>query len=272
MRRGLFSQVWFQILLLGLSLFVASEQALRLTGNRNFAPTVVLLGAFAIPASVVAYFNRREHEADSHFHSLPQSLLIICFMVGGVLGIVAAGVLEFAILRKLGIGLMFAVGLIEESAKLIVPLVLLGRWHYRSESDGLLFGISAGMGFAALETAGYGLVALIDSQGNLGMMEQVLLFRGLISPMGHATWTGLVCAVMWRERARHNTVFTRPVVWTFVLVVFLHALWNTGSLFMNDWSLPVVYGVVGGTSLLLLLRATGRAMRSRPTREVMEGA
>ena len=62
--------------------------------------------------------------------------------------------------------------------------------------------ITAGMGFAALETVGYGLLAFTQRQGSLGSVEQTLLLRGLLSPAGHVAWTGLVCAVLWRERPK----------------------------------------------------------------------
>jgi protease PrsW len=52
------------------------------------------------------------------------------------------------------------------------------------------------MGFAALETMGYGFVTLLASRGNLALLEEALLARGLASPAGHAAWTGLVCAVL----------------------------------------------------------------------------
>jgi len=62
--------------------------------------------------------------------------------------------------------------------------------------------IAAGMGFAALETMGYGLVSFMQSRGDILILQQVLLIRGLLSPAGHAAWTGFVCAVLWRERER----------------------------------------------------------------------
>jgi len=83
------------------------------------------------------------------------------------------------------------------------------------------------MGFAALETMGYGLVALIRSQGDVGVLEEVLLIRGLLSPVGHATWTGLICAVLWHKREQ------------------------TGL-------------IIGGASLALLIRQVREARRSIP--------
>src|SRR3712207_285958 len=49
---------------------------------------------------------------------------------------------------------------------------------------------------------GYGFVSLLSSKDNLGVLDEVLLVRGLTSPAGHMAWTGLVCAVLWRERLK----------------------------------------------------------------------
>lgn len=203
-------------------LFIATEQALLVTGNPNFVPTIILLGAFVVPITFVAYFY--EHVMDRDI-SLP--LLTSCFFVGGVVGLTAAGFLEYATLRSLSLPGLFGVGLIEESAKLIFPIGMYLSWRYRHEADGLLFGVAAGMGFAALETMGYGLVTLMQSQGDVGSLLQVLLIRGLLSPAGHAAWTGFVCAVLWRERERAGRItLNLQVAGAFLLAVALHSLWN----------------------------------------------
>ena len=89
-------------------------------------------------------------------------------------------------------------------------------------------GVTTAAGFAALETMGYGFVSLLQSKGNLGVLDEVLLVRGLSSPAGHMSWTGLVCAVLWRERlkAGHTTLNWR-VGGAFLTAVILHALWDT---------------------------------------------
>ncbi len=155
MKNRLFRKRWLQILFGGILLFVVTERVFVVTTNPNFLPTLLLLGAFVVPATFVAYFY--EHVRDRDI-SLP--LLTACFLVGGVLGIVAAGLIEFATLRNLGILSLFGVGLIEESVKLIFPIAMYLSWRVRHEADGLLFGVAVGMGFAALETMGFGLVSL----------------------------------------------------------------------------------------------------------------
>ncbi len=216
-----FRQAWFQILIVGIVLFVVTEQALATTNNPNFFPAVILIGAFVMPVTFVTYFY--EHVRDRDI-SMP--LLTTCFIVGGLLGLVAAGFLEYGTLRSLSVSSLFAVGLIEESMKLIFPIVMFVSWKYRHEADGLLFGVAAGMGFAALETMGYALVSFIQSRGDLGTLQQVLLLRGLLSPAGHAAWTGLVCSALWRQRERTGHPFGLSIVGAFLLAVTLHGSWD----------------------------------------------
>jgi len=255
MKLKFFNQRWLQILLGGVLLFIITEEALRITNNPNLFPTVILLGAFVVPVAFVTYFY--EHVRDRDI-SLP--LLITCFFVGGILGLIAAGILEYETLRNLGILGLFGVGLIEESVKLIFPIAMYIGWRYRHEADGLLFGIAAGMGFAALETMGYGLVSLIQSQGDMGTLQQVLLIRGLFSPAGHAAWTGFVCAVLWRERERKGRgMLNFAVGGAFILAVVLHAAWDIinslGGQTLIPFAIVVISNVVIATiSLTLVIR------------------
>ncbi len=213
---------WFQIFLGGVLLFILTDQALRITNNPNFFPTVILLGAFVIPVTFITYFYEYVRDRD-----ISQPLLTTTFLVGGVLGLAAAGLLEFGTLQSLSIPGLFGVGLIEESAKLIFPVAMYAGWRYQHEADGLLFGIAAGMGFAAFETMGYGLTTLIQSGGNVGVLEQVLFFRGFLSPAGHAAWTGFICAILWHERQKKGHITVNfNVIGAFIIAVILHSLWN----------------------------------------------
>lgn len=256
-------QPWLHILVVGIFLFTATEQALRITGNPNYFPTVLLLGAFVVPVAFVVYFY--EHVRHREI-SMP--LLTTCFIVGGVLGLIAAGILEYGTLRGLGILALFGVGLIEESVKLIFPIIMYIGWRYRHEADGLLFGIAAGMGFAALETMGYGLVTFIRSQGDIGILQQVLLVRGFLSPAGHAAWTGFICAVLWRERERRGRVAINwAVVGAFILAIVLHALWNIVNSIGGPTAAQFIVVMIGSVtiaaiSLVLVIRRYREAKRS----------
>ena len=179
-----------------------------------------------------------------------------------------SGLLEYDLLRDLGIFVLLGVGLIEEGAKLLLPLVFYFIGRYRSEASGILLGIASAMGFAALETMGYGFVTLLASRGNLALLEEALLARGLASPAGHAAWTGLVCAVLWRERQRTGaTVINARIVGAFATAVILHALWDTfnglrGATFVDWASIELLSLAVAVVSLVLLVRRVREASRS----------
>jgi RsiW-degrading membrane proteinase PrsW (M82 family) len=176
---------WLQIFFSGLVLLYLVERTLLATQNLNLVPSVLLLGAFLVPVTFTTYLYERLPEWE-----VPLPPLAICFVWGGALGVVVAGTLEYDLLRSLGVLALLGVGLIEEGAKLIFPLIFYFLGRYRSEGTGILFGVSTAMGFAALETMGYGFVTLLKSQGNLAALDEVLLARGLMSPAGHAAWTG----------------------------------------------------------------------------------
>jgi RsiW-degrading membrane proteinase PrsW (M82 family) len=97
-----------------------------------------------------AYVYERDHE-------VPSYMLLWCFIAGGALGVIAASVLEYRTILALGAMPTLAIGLIEESCKLDVPVLFFLMARHRREIDGLPFGVASGLGFAALESMGYGL-------------------------------------------------------------------------------------------------------------------
>jgi RsiW-degrading membrane proteinase PrsW (M82 family) len=261
----MFNRRWFQILISGVVLFFIAEQMLRSSGNTNFLPAVILLGALVVPVSFVTYFYGQERLLDKNIHGgTPLKTAALNFSVGGLIGVIVAAILEYGTLSQLNASGLLFVALIEEAAKMIFPLVVYirARLHYRTEIDGLLFGTAAGMGFAALETMGYGIVALIQSKGSFGSLEEVLLLRGLLSPVGHGAWTGLICAALWHKREQTGKAFNASIIGVYFLAVMLHFLWDVTSLI----NLPIItilgYVVIGAISLTLLVRRMREARLS----------
>ncbi len=253
MKSNFLHRRWLQVFIVGLLLFIITDVALRITGNPNYFPTVLLLGAFLVPVTFVIYFYEHVRDRD-----ISQPLLTTTFIVGGLIGLAAAGLLEYGTLQKLSITGLFGVGLIEEIAKLLFPIAMYIGWRYRHEADGLLFGIAAGMGFAAFETMGYGLVSLIQSGGNVTLLEQVFIIRGLLSPAGHAAWTGFVCAILWHERQKKgHVVVNLAVVGAFILAVILHSLWDIifsiGALIPSAFILTIIGNIVVAVISLALV-------------------
>jgi RsiW-degrading membrane proteinase PrsW (M82 family) len=246
---------WLQILLLGTVLFVVLTRVTIDTQNINLVPSVIVLGSFLIPLAFVMYVYERATE-------VPLTLVLGCFVTGGILGVTAASVLEYRTLLELGTLPTIAIGLSEESAKLVIPLLIFATGRYRREADGLLFGVASGMGFAAFETMGYGLTALLLSHGHIGYVEQLLFARGLLSPAGHAAWTGFICAMLWRAREHPGPRSAIAVAAAFVVAVLLHALWDS----LTSVRAEALVGVVGFALLSWRIRAAERDVRLSPQR------
>src|SRR3712207_3669516 len=92
------------------------------------------------------------------------------------------------------------------------------------------------------------------------------LFR--TSPAGHIAWTGLVCAVLWRERlkAGHAT-FNWRVGGAFATAIVLHALWDTfasikSSTLVGSLGILLVSLLIALVSLTLLIRRVREARRA----------
>ncbi|WP_255472659.1 PrsW family intramembrane metalloprotease [Quadrisphaera setariae] len=232
---------WVLVLVVGLVLFEAVRRALVATGDPNFVPSLLLLGAAVAPATFIAFIAGRRLAYD-----VPALVVVLVAFVGGVVGVVTAGILEYDELRRLGGAAVLGVGLIEEGSKLVAPAAVLLLTRYRARVDGVLLGVASGAGFAALETMGYGFVALVESRGDVAAVDQVLLLRGLLSPAAHMAWTGLTAAALWSAAsARFRPAALLRLLGAFVLAVLLHAAWDgIGGV--------VAYAVLSVISLTLL--------------------
>ena len=223
---------WLGVLIGGIVLFEVVRRVLIHTQNPNLLPSLILLGATVAPAAFVTFVLSRRLPYD-----IGAGAIAGVAFLGGLIGVVTAGLLEFDTLRDLGVLPMVAVGLIEESAKLIVPVLLLVLVRrYRRPADGLLVGVAAGAGFAALETMGYAFVTLISSQGSVAAVgkpgggQRILVRRGLRSPAAHMAWTGLTATALWyaADRGWKGASVLR-FLGVFVVAVALHTIWDSAG-------------------------------------------
>src|SRR5215207_2897136 len=243
---------WLRVLMTGLLLFFAAFVILILTGNPNLFPTVVMIGNFLVPITFVVFFYERRHLSQL---SLPSTIL--SFFYGGVLGVLAASILEPIFIRKLDVSTVFAVGFIEEFAKILGVLIIARRWQHDQEMDGLILGAAAGMGFAALESSGYAFSAFLLSRGSLTAVVIVTVLRGILSPVGHGTWTAILASVLFRESDTNRFHINRKVLGAYFTVAILHGLWDLvpeliAALFSSGLDVLIGQFVIGGLGLLIL--------------------
>jgi RsiW-degrading membrane proteinase PrsW (M82 family) len=219
---------WARIFLGGGALWFAAVVITFLTDNVNLVPTIILVGAFLVPVTFVAYAFQH---ADA---VLSAQKIFSAFLYGGVMGVLGASVLEAAFVHNTSMTGFLGVGFIEEGVKLIVLWLMarkLGRYTMR---DGLVLGAAVGFGFAAFESAGYAFQALFAQQGGLSLLGvvQTELLRGVLTPFGHGLWTAIVGAAIFAVAARRGRVHLRSklIAGAYLLVVLLHALWDASGL------------------------------------------
>lgn len=253
---------WLAVLIVGVVSYLLVLYTLVATQNINFFPSLILLGSIVVPASVLVFAASSGRQV-----MVPTGVIALVAVLGGVLGTVAAGTLEYDVLVKLGTVPMILVGLIEESSKLVVPLVVLIFSRHRAPAAGVIIGVASGMGFATLETMGYGFSALVRD-GSLVSVEQTLLLRALLSPAGHVAWTGLTVAALWRVpgSARKGRAVL-ALVGTFLAAVALHAAWDG----FNNLIVHIVVGGLSFVALLITIRRAHRGDHARYHRDATKG-
>ncbi len=214
-------QGWFVV---GLLLWIATAVVTYWTENATLLPTVILLGSFLVPTTFVLWAF--ETRAGS---SLSPTTVLKAFVVGGVLGILLASILETALLTGERPLLMYAgVGLIEEAAKLGALWWVARDVVRHPRRDGMVLGAAVGFGFAAFETAGYAFNALVTLDGyDLRALLEIEVLRSVLSPVGHGLWTAVIGGALFASaQATGRFRFTRELVWTYLAMSGLHALWD----------------------------------------------
>lgn len=252
---------WLRVFLSGLAIYFSGIVILMMTGNPNLFPTVVMIGNFLMPVTFVAFLYERRHWSRL---SLPTTAL--SFLYGGVGGVMAASILEPIFIRQLDFTNMFVVGLIEEFVKIVGVVLIARRWRHDAEMDGLILGAAAGMGFAALESTGYAFTAFLASGGSLSATVTVTLIRGILSPVGHGTWTAILASVLFRESGERRFHLNPKVLGAYLTVVVLHGLWDGVPALIAAALYPgldvfVGQSIIGALGLFILWRRWREARR-----------
>lgn len=253
---------WWSVFVVGLLLWVATVAVGRVTHNVILLPTIVLLGSFLVPITAVVWYL--DHDPSP---ALSPRRIVTAFLIGGVMGVLGASLLEYWLVR---IGLIgaFEVGLIEEFVKAVfIVVVALGisRFHIR---DGMVLGATVGFGFAALESSGYALASLFVVQGNqlilsLNSVIFTELVRGVLAPFGHGMWSAMLGGAIFAAARRGGLRLTWVILGTYLFVSALHGAFDS---FSSIWGVVVV-SLIGLIPFVWLWRrgdAGGVLKRRRP--------
>jgi protease PrsW len=206
---------------------------MNLSDAGNLIPGVMILGAFAVPLTTLAFF----FEMNSP-HNVSVHRIVKLFLYGAVVSLIFALIgYTLPILGSMG---DMAAGIVEEVAKLATVLIVVRGTRYKYILNGLLFGATVGAGFASFETTGYalnqGLLAGANLQAGVAQMLHVLWLRAFLTPWGHVAWTAIAAGAFWRVKGAQpfnpSMLLDHRFLKAFAIPVVLHTLWDC------PWQLP----------------------------------
>jgi RsiW-degrading membrane proteinase PrsW (M82 family) len=251
---------WKRVLSTAAVFYVLLLTAFLLTRNTNLFPTLAMVGSFMVPVAYVSFLYERRH-----LSRLTMPTVSLAFLYGGLVGILAASLLEPFFISQINLGAILKIGLIEEFTKILGVLVIARHKRHDSEMAGLILGAAAGMGFAALESNGYAFTAFLENHQSISMAVAVTLIRGLLSPLGHGTWTAILASVLFRESENCCFRINMKVIGAYLLVSFLHAMWDLLPLVIFPGSpglnIFIAEGLVGIAGLGILRLRWREAVR-----------
>jgi RsiW-degrading membrane proteinase PrsW (M82 family) len=216
-------RMWLVTLVVGAALWFAVAVAVAATNDTILVPTLILLGTFLVPVSTVLFVLSQPRRA-----YLSVETIMVGFLAGGTAALVLSGTAETYILPH-ALATNGLVGLIEEGGKALVLVGIASLVRPRVPRDGMVLGATVGAGFAAFESAGYALSALIEHGDDHATLDivQTEAFRAVLAPFGHITWTAIFGGAIFAS-AWYTGQFRldRRVAATYLGVACLHACWD----------------------------------------------
>ncbi|HVB04216.1 MAG TPA: PrsW family glutamic-type intramembrane protease [Chitinophagaceae bacterium] len=221
--------------------------------NANLVPGLIFIGSFAVPLSTMIFFLEMNIPRNVSIFMLIQLLF-----VGGIASLFVALVFysKFNFFTTyLGAS---AAGIIEESAKLLIVILLVGKSkRFRWILNGLLFGAAVGTGFGAFESAGYAFRIIVTS----GMAQGVnnIITRGLLAPFMHVVWTANVAAALWlvkEDKPFKWDMLKEPAFLRIMIsMMAVHMIWNAPfSLMRLPFNLDLKYLILGVIAWVICFR------------------
>lgn len=229
--------LWKVLLAVGAVVWIIASVITGLTQDTILVPSVVLLGSFLVPTTMVAFALSRPRR-----NHLTLEAVLLGFLGGGTLGVCFAALTEVYLLPT-AYGTFFGVGVIEETAKAIVLIAVARTVPVHDPREGMILGATVGAGFAAFETSGYALKAFLENADDHGVLNIVgtEAVRAVSAPFGHIMWTAILGGALFAAWAGGRPHLTRRVCLTFLGVVVLHAMWDAS----NGWAITLTQGILG---------------------------
>lgn len=226
--------------------------------NPNLLPGLMMVGSFAIPISTLVLFMELNVRRNVSLYMVAR----LAFL-GGILSLLITSIIDslagYGLLPNSGslswMGASSA-GPMEETAKVLAMVVVARAAKYKYKLNGLLVGAAVGVGFAAFESMGYALGFFMDGTiggtietiaterskdlevaKGLGVLQgadsmiDVVIVRGILSPLGHIVWSAIAGCALWRvikgNAFRWRMLCDERFIRLLLVPVFLHMAWNS---------------------------------------------
>lgn len=217
--------LYSRVLLIMTIAFVMLMLCLVMFDSSNAIPGVIVVGSFAMPLTTMMLFLELNAYRDVSVYKI-----IVTFLVGGCASLLATMILYMFITPGMDFVGAIIIGVVEEIGKLIIVYYTISRLRTCHILTGLLIGSAVGAGFAAFESAGYAFNFLLDDEGGLYTMFDVIVLRGILAPGGHVAWAAITGAaiVMAKGNRRLNTdiLTSGKFLKLFAIPVVLHSIWD----------------------------------------------
>ncbi|WP_073079954.1 PrsW family intramembrane metalloprotease [Sporobacter termitidis] len=223
-----------RVLALSVVAFFAFYAGAFIFKNALFLPGLILFGSVITPLSLLMFFWEINILQNISIYKLT-----LLMLKGSIVSLLCAVTL-YAILDGRKSPLL--IGFVEETAKVLTILLLVDHRPYKFLLNGMLIGAAVGTGFAAFESSGYILVTALQS--GIPTMLNTIFWRALFTPGGHIAWaalTGAMFILVKGERTFNmKMLLDSRFLGMYALVIVLHALWDTESIQLVAYNIPVV--------------------------------
>jgi RsiW-degrading membrane proteinase PrsW (M82 family) len=238
------TRLWKLLLAGGALTWLFAAVITQVTKDNVLVPTVIIVGSFLVPVTMAAFALSRGRAG-----YLTIEEVTFGFFAAGTFAVATTALLETYLLPSAA-ATFISVGAIEELGKGAVLLAVAHQVHHREPRDGIVLGIVVGAGFAAFESAGYALQAMLDHLDHRTIVNilQTEAFRALLAPFGHITWTALLGGALFASSRGGRFHVTRRLVLTLLGVVTLHAIWDQSY----GWAVMLTNGLISSEGWHLL--------------------
>lgn len=159
-----------------------------------------------------------------------------------------------------------AVPVVQELIKPLPALFLRNRPAFAFSIDGLVFGIAAGLGYAAAETIIHfsAVITGLPVRSEPGLWIFPLITVAILMPLLHGSATGLVTVGIWRLRGGRVPPLAVPAV---LLAIGGHVAFSVGGKLIQAAGLSPVVGLIWETIVVVSLLIGIRLLLDRLLRE-----